>query len=360
MGPAANLLGLKPRAMRLLGILFSIVALLVLATLLMQNDWQGLIGPLMAARPEWLALAVALGLAAEVAKTTRWLLLLGMRLRSLGRVLALVFTARLLNALVPLRAGDLWRIASVTRVEARPLAIAGGSVIVEKLLDGIVLGSISLALIGSAQLLGMRAILLSLAVLAATAAILGLGLRRGTGATRPSWLDRRATAVARILQAHLPHRVKGGGAAILRALQCRRWCEDYGFVPMAGIGVLTLAGMGLGLLVNLAVLRALGLPADLTLGAIMLVSGYAAGLMPSGPGQWGVFELAVSAPLMAFGLPAASSIATAFTLHVVLLAVLGLGGLMSLPLGLLNRSHEAAALGGSVLERQGNPGAGDG
>ncbi len=303
---------ISPRTVRWIGSLLSLVSLLVLAAVVMRGDWGELVRPLAGARPGWLAAAVGVGLAVEVSKTARWLLLLGMGLGSLPGLLALVFTGRLLNALAPLRAGDLWRVASVVRAEKRSLVMAGGSVVVEKLLDGAVLAGISLALLGSVEVGGAKVVAAVLAALVAAALLLGL------------WLPGRPLLSVRALP--------------LRLEEIRLWGNPG---LLAGVVLLTAAGIALGLLVNLAVLNALGLPADVRPAALMLVSGYAVGLLPSGPGQLGVYELAVSAPLVALGVPAASAVAAALALHLVLLAVLGLGGLLSLPLGVIAGSITA-------------------
>src|SRR5439155_12253222 len=75
-----------------------------------------------------------------------------------------------LNALAPVRAGDLWRIAFVSRVERRHLVTSGGSVILEKAFDGAALGAVGLLALGS-NLPDRRWLLLLVAGLGA-----GLGL----------------------------------------------------------------------------------------------------------------------------------------------------------------------------------------
>src|SRR5205823_913842 len=107
-------------------------------------------------------------------------------------------------------------------------------------------------------------------------------------------------------------------------------------------GGLTVAALGLGVLVNLLVLRALDLPGSLPVGLIMLVSAYAAGVLPGAPGRPGIFELAVATPLMAHGLAAPASLAAALGLHLVLLATLVAGGVLALPLGAFGQPTRSA------------------
>jgi hypothetical protein len=81
----------------------------------------------------------------------------------------------------------------------------------------------------------------------------------------------------------------------------------------------------------------------------MLLAGYAVGLVPSGPAQVGVFELAVAAPLAAVGLAMPAAVTAALGLHLVLLAMLALGGLLALPLGLQSRSVPPVARDQSLV-----------
>src|SRR5947207_8850722 len=130
----------SPAVLRRLGILLSAASLAALMAALANTDLGELVRPLAMAQWEWLGAALVLALTVEVAKTVRWQLLLGVDLARLPQLLALVFSARLLNAFMPFRAGDVWRIAFVARVERRHLVMAGGSVAAEKLIDGAALG----------------------------------------------------------------------------------------------------------------------------------------------------------------------------------------------------------------------------
>src|SRR5712692_5831137 len=160
---------LSPRAIRWAGILLSALSLVALVALLGRMDWREVIQPLGGAKVGWLLGAVAVALAVEVAKTARWQLLLGVRPTTLPALLGVVFTARILNALVPLRAGDVWRVASATRGEGRPFLAAGGSVVVEKLLDGAALGGASMVLLWSVGLSSLLALGACVGLVAAVA-----------------------------------------------------------------------------------------------------------------------------------------------------------------------------------------------
>lgn len=320
---------LSPGAARRAGGLVSAVCTAVLVALVLRADWQELVRPLAGASLGWLAAAIGLALSVEAVKTVRWQLLLGMAPRLLPRMLALMFHARLLNALVPLRAGDVWRVALASRIEERPVIAAGASVVAEKVLDGAALGATTAFLVwtfgtGERGIGGLEAPSLSGARFASTWlpwALVALCLAAGV-----------ALALGSIWSESGQRAIHAAGRAGVRAVKdclvaLRGW-------RLFGAAALTAGGLGLGLLVNLTVLEALGLWGGLIPGLIILVSGYAVGLVPAGPGQLGVYELAVAAPLMAAGFPPASSIAAAVALHLVLLTALGLGGLLAVPLGL--------------------------
>jgi uncharacterized membrane protein YbhN (UPF0104 family) len=251
------------------------------------------------AQPEWLALAVGLAMAVELVKTLRWRVLLGPAAGSFWPLASVLFSARLMNALLPLRAGDVWRVASAAGQEGQTLPRAGGALLVEKLLDGT-----GLVLLGTGlltQITALRAPLegqLSAQLLVVAALGIGLGL---------------ATALWR-------WQVRRRGLLLPRV----------GRTTAAAAGALTFASLGLGVLVNLAVLQALGLGPDLTLGLVILLSGYALGLAPAGPGQLGVFELGITAPLVALGVPSGPALAVAVALHLVLLSAFGLGTLVGM------------------------------
>jgi GT2 family glycosyltransferase/uncharacterized membrane protein YbhN (UPF0104 family) len=299
------------RSTRWAGGVLTLASLATLGLLVSRSDWQQLIRPLADARPEWLIAAIVLAFAVEVAKTVRWQLLLGLSFGDLPRLLALVFTARLLNILAPLRAGDLWRVASATASEGQPVLIAGGSVVAEKVLDGVALAAGGILLIWLPGHDEGWILLPSLALIALVTLAIGLGARMGS------------------------------------RTRFARWTAGTGHLKdprlLVSMMALTVVGLGLGLAVNLAVLRALDLPAGTAIILTVLVSGYAAGLLPAGPGQLGVFELALSAPLMARGFPPTSAVAAALTLHLVMLTMLLLGGALSMPVSLRYRTGRRAA-----------------
>jgi len=295
-----------PAVIQWAGLLFSLVSVLVLVVLLRTTGVRDLLDPIASANFGWLGIALVLALIVEVLKAARWQLLLGGQ-GSFPVLLSTLLTSRLMNALTPVRAGDLWRVAAAARGDERPLVAAGGSVVAEKVLDGAVLGAISVALVGASGFKLPLTLVLAVVLLVGAAGFF-------------------------VLEARLPAQVR---------LRLKRWVGPLGYLRdrrlLFATALLTLGGMAAGTLVNLAVLQALRLPLGLSAGAIMLLGGYAAGLVPAGPGRLAVFEVAVAGPLASSGIAPASSLLAAVGLHVVLLASLAAGGLVALPLGLTHK-----------------------
>ena len=290
----------SPARVRLLGGVLSLLALLVLAALIGPAGWEGVVGAIAGASVGWIIAAVLLALLVEVIKTVRWQVLLGPRPGILPSLLAILLTGRLLNVLAPLRAGDVWRLAAVTRMLGRPTVAVAASLVAEKLCDGVALGTASAIWVWAGG--------------PGVQWLLWLGVPVAAGILLAPWLTRRHAASPRL----------------------RGWTRELSYLRdwrrLGGAAALTVVSQGLGLCVNLLVLLALGLPVSPIAGLSMLIGGYAAGLVPSGPIQLGVFELAVAGPLTTVGFAPPSATAAALTLHAVLLLMVALGGLLAMPL----------------------------
>jgi uncharacterized membrane protein YbhN (UPF0104 family) len=212
-----------------------------------------------------------------------------------------------LNALGPLRAGDVYRVAATARREERRLLAVGAALAAEKALDAAALALIAAVVLGVASVrLGWLAPL-GMIVLAGGALLALRRLRRDLWV----WLVARLAALQHLREPS----------------------------TIAAVALATAAGMSAGLAANLAILLAVGLPVDPVGGTAMLVAGYAAGAVTALPGQLGVFEVAVLSALGAVGYEAGPALAAALLLHGVLLAMLGVGGLLLPTLVWTGRSH---------------------
>jgi uncharacterized membrane protein YbhN (UPF0104 family) len=302
---------MKPRArtVRWFGVLFSIVSVLLIVALFARSDPHQLLEALSRAQFSWLLAAIGLVFTIEVGKAWRWQLLLGVERTAFGMLLSLLFHARLLNALAPFRAGEVWRVAATSAGSTGAVPRSVGSIVVEKGLDAAALGVIGVATVGAVrtpccgEMSALGGSALALGVLGALMGLAWFGVGRTRGLSASS-VGRRFTQLW---------------------VLARRAAPERG--TLLAVILFTVAAHGLGLFANLAVLRALEIQGGLAAAAIMLLSGYAAGLLPSGPGQIGVFELAVATPLAAAGMPPVDAFAAALLLHATLLWTFALGAL---------------------------------
>src|SRR4051794_34544108 len=97
---AARLAWLRtPTVVSRLGGIISLGAILGLGVFAVRTDWRALLQPLETLRLAPFGAAVLLALGVEVVKTLRWQLLLDAPLARLPRLLGVMFTGRVLNAL---------------------------------------------------------------------------------------------------------------------------------------------------------------------------------------------------------------------------------------------------------------------
>jgi uncharacterized membrane protein YbhN (UPF0104 family) len=207
------------------------------------------------------------------------------------------------NSLVPMRLGDVWRVVEAARAPQLGPVRAVGSVVVDKALDGVAilcLGSLVAASSGYGSLV---------------AALFALG----------------AFSVA------LATRLLAPGRKLARwTEEWSRWSGPLRRWPLIlGVSLTTIMGITLGLLANGAVLLSLGFPVEWATAVAMLIAGYAAGVVPAGPGRFGVFEAAVVAPLVAIGMAGGDALAVALLLHAVVLVDATVGAIIGMVLGLV-------------------------
>lgn len=293
------------------GAALALLSLAALSALLARGSGEQFLAPLQAMHWPWLGAAIALALGVEALKALRWRVLLGPTPTRFRALLACLLTARLLNAVAPLRAGDVWRLAATGDAPRGRLLVPAAVLLAEKLLDGAALAAsgAALAWLGADRVALPR----GAAPAAAALAMALLALLAALWLKAPRALAGRVPRGAYRALAQLDH---------LARPRLLGWAA-----------VLTVGGLGLGTLVNLAALQAVGLPAQAAAGLAMLLAAYAVGLLPTVPAQLGVFELGVSAPLIGLGLAPPVAVAAAVALHLALLSALALGGVAALALG---------------------------
>lgn len=252
----------------------------------------------------------------------RWRLLLSRRDVPLGQLTAIFLTSNLVNALLPLRAGDLLRIElprrrfGISRAE-----LTGSVIVVESVLDGV-----AFVLLMSAGVLlldiplAFRPLLSGMALLVAVAFVATVAAARvdesrDFGAMRPvRWLPGRLRVRAATL---LPQFVQGlaslrdtGGAIRAIGISLLAWLAEVSVYWMMGQAF----GLDLG--------AALYLP--IMIGANVIVS------LPVTPWDLGPYEVAVTEIASLAGAGRALASSYAFGSHLLLIAWVSITGIVAM------------------------------
>ncbi len=237
----------------------------------------------------------------ELAKAARWAVLFGPHRPPYMRALRALVAGQLTNALAPVRAGDAVRLGWI-KAEGAAFVPAAASFAGAKAIDGVCLAAIAAGVLGSAAFARPSVGLLA----AAGVVLLGVVLALLGPRARP-------------LVARAPYADRLRLTALVDVANTLREQSVLGLV----LGTTLVVWLG-GLLANLGVLAATGIPPSLDLAARVLVAGYLVGLVPAPPARLGVFETGVTLALTSAGVGLQDAIVAAVTLHVCQLAELGL------------------------------------
>jgi uncharacterized membrane protein YbhN (UPF0104 family) len=262
--------------------------------------------------PEFsLALLAVVPLAAvELAKAMRWRVLFGKHRPTYAVCLRALVAGQITNFFAPLRAGDAVRLGVLT-AQGGELIPGAGALAGAKAIDSLCLGAIALAVAGTSAISRPQVGLIAgIVVILAGAglALFGRGLR-GRLEANPIARKLRLAALIDVAQAFRDPQV------------------------LLTVVVMTCVVWGAGMLANGIILAAVGLPADVSLAARVIVAGYLIGILPSPPAQIGTFEAAVTVALTSAGVPVQQALAASISLHVGQLVKLGL--LLALSMALL-------------------------
>jgi uncharacterized protein (TIRG00374 family) len=230
---------------------------------------------------------------------------------SIPHLAGLVSVGYMGNNVFPLRAGEILRIALVQSDFHIPFARVTTTVLVERILDGIVMLTFILAalLFGGFSLADNAR---PIAFFTAPLFLIALGVFFWF-ALHPA----RLRAFGAGIIARLPDRFEGRLLHLLddaiTGLEALRTPRD-----LAGAVVFSYASWMLEAVTYLIVATAFALPIDYW--AMLLVVGVVnlAGLIPASPGQFGVYELFASSVLIAIGIAEPSAVAYAFSVHMVI------------------------------------------
>lgn len=238
----------------------------------------------------------------------RWgFLLRSARALSLKDLNSLVFIGYMGNNVYPFRSGEILRIWLLQRNFGVPMARGATTVVVERILDGLVM--LSFIFFALAQLDIASPEINQVAAVATPIFFAGL-LVFIVLAAKPGWLRGLIALVARVLPGRLGQIVTGLGEDLVAGLDGLRTPADF-------IG--TVFATFLSWLVAAVIFWVVGfafgidngfMPMLLAVGVVNL-----AGLIPASPGQIGVFEFFTATTLIATGVPEAVATTYALAIH---------------------------------------------
>lgn len=287
-----------------------------------ETDWAA-VGRILA-QAKWpaLLLAVVFALGAVWTKSVRWRGLLAPRVAVDGRsALALVMAGQLANNGLPLRVGEVARVA-LLEPGAAGRAYVVSTIVAEKLLDACGLLFLAAVLGWLAPLpdwLRLTTPALMIASSAVLVVVLCTGVRIG-----PRWLASHA----------------GRALAGLAAFRRRR-----DVVPAA---LWTLAGLAAGAAANWWSLDAVGVQPTIPAALLVLLALYVGGTLPSPPGRLGIFQALCAAAVIPFGVELSAALAFAVVHYIVVVIVPSALGALYLALWAGWRRRTAALVAGTA------------
>jgi uncharacterized protein (TIRG00374 family) len=316
------------------------------------------------ARPGWMALAVVLATTSFLIRAWRWRVLLapGWPGTSLDARFGSVCIGFAVNNLLPARLGEFTRAYALSRSTTVPLSAAIASLVVERILDGVVLaiflfGTISLPGFplgeGTSAELIRRTANVGAVAFAILLAALWVAARSPSGAAR---------AFDRTLGRALPERLREKASHIVRA-----FVDGLGALRRPSTFLLALGwSFAVWLVIALSIwagLLSFGITAPGVTGSMFLQAliGFAVAA-PSSPGFFGVFEAAARLGLGVWDVPAPTVVGFATTYHILTFIPVTLLGLwylrrLGLSWGEIERSEEIVSEAEDGGRRAGDAGA---
>ncbi len=286
------------------------LAALAIYLLSRQVHWGRAIQYLTLAQPLWVLVGLGVIMVNNVAKALRWRLLFppGQQPPK-GYAFGALMSGQLLNFVLPLRSGDLTRAYFTGRHRGSSTAAAVGTIGAEKVIDltimgllyALVLPSIILpAWLGSPERSAFIGALIGLVMWVAVLIALPIGQRMlaRLAMSRPV-LSKPSRALSGLLD----------GLQALRHVRLLPWLLAYSVLIWAA-----------GILVNTALLKAVGLPPTLLSSALVVLVIQSGISVPLAPGQIGVFEALAVLALSLTGQSAEQALAFGILLHIVVLS----------------------------------------
>jgi len=296
-------------------------------------SWQDFSRVMAQVRWPWLILSWLTIPAGTCVKALRWRLILrdGQEPPPWPRMMAALTVGQLVDAVVFSQVGELTRAYLVAKAADRPLATTLGTIIVEKVLDGLALLGVALALALNLALppwFGRASLTFSIpfAALLIALALLTLGRDRLV-----RWCSRLPDKPRRLVTSGIE------GLTVLR--------RPHTFIQAA---LSTSLVWLLGLVTNYCLFIALGIPPTASGALLLLAVHYLAVLIPGVPAQVGLFHYVTVLALGALGVGRELSMPYAIVLHALIYGTMILLGAaaaswLSLDLGVLAREWRKGA-----------------
>ena len=300
----------------LVGIL---IAVFIFYLLVSSIDWRATVLALKQANPWWVLAALASISVNGVAKSQRWRTLFppAQPPPSRSETFGILMAGQVVNFVLPLRSGDIFRAYFAGRDRGASTASVFGTIGAEKLVDVILVGlaaALVLPLVVLPSWVSADGSQVGFVSLVATTGWLGLVLALPLINRILARWGKRSTLSARL--SGIVQRLLDGLTAL------REWRR----LPV--LLLWTAAVWGTAISTNLLPFRALDLPPSLLNAVLVLIFIYGGVSIPVTPGQLGVFEGMTVLALSLVGVDPAIALAYALLLHgLVLLLPAGFGGM---------------------------------
>jgi len=297
------------------------VGLLLLVLALNSVDPAALLAALRATNP-WFVLLALISVAATIgAKAVRWRLLFHPHEKDLRQsaLVSALLIGQTINLLLPARLGELARAYLLGQNEGREKMLALGTIMVEKLLDGLalllVLGVLFLVL-PLENWLRISGALAALVTAVLLAAVLLLGKQRERMIGASATVARRVPWLGRLhLAEHLDSLAGGVDSLLARGVRVR-------------LMAWTAAVWLLGATTNLLILVGMEIRVPALLASLLVLVVVHLGLVvPSSPARIGVFHYLCLLSLTMLGVEQGQALAYGFVLHGVVVVPVLLAGL---------------------------------
>jgi uncharacterized protein (TIRG00374 family) len=287
--------------------------------LLWQVDLGDIGTALTEAEPAWIALAAPIYMIGLWLRAWRWQLVLRPTLAiSVGDAFAMMMVGFAANNLLPVRAGEVVRAAMLRQAHGVGWTLGFGTIIVERVLDGLVLSvflALTVALAGGTMLLGGLALLAGVGSVVAVVVLVALAWR----------LDANMRLITRLLRfapARLRPRLRAWVGGFVGGMTTLRGPRAWAMVTFATTLSWTAEGVAYWL-----VGRAFGLDVPALIYAGALGAANLALAAPATAGGVGPYEFFTREVVVAHGATAAAGTAYALALHALIVAPLIVLGL---------------------------------